>query len=157
MFREMRRIRQQMSEEECLTVLQREPRGVLAVLGDEDYPYTVPMDHVYQDGVLYFHCAKEGHKLDAIRRHDKVTYCVLDKGEKRDPEDWALWFRSVVVFGRIREIRDEEERIRRLRALGNKYNPSPDQVEEDIAQNAHRACILALEPEHITGKLVHEK
>ena len=157
MFREMRRIRQQMSEEECLTVLQREPRGVLAVLGDEDYPYTVPMDHVYQDGVLYFHCAKEGHKLDAIRRHDKVTYCVLDKGEKRDPEDWALLFRSVVVFGRIREIRDEEERIRRLRALGNKYNPSPDQVEEDIAQNAHRACILALEPEHITGKLVHEK
>lgn len=157
MFRAMRRHAQQMTDEECLAILRSEPRGVLAVLGDDDYPYTVPMDHVYQDGVLYFHCAKEGHKLDAIRRHDKVTYCVLDKGERRDPEDWALWFHSVVVFGRIREITDEEEMTRRLRALGLKYNPSPTDVEEDIRKNFHRVAILALEPEHITGKLVHEK
>lgn len=157
MFRAMRRHAQQMSEEECLTILQNEPRGVLAVLGDEDYPYTVPMDYVYEDGILYFHCAKEGHKLDAVRRHDKVTFCVMDKGEIRDPADWALWFRSVVVFGRVREVTDREEIIRRVRTLGLKYNPSPADVEEDIAKNLHRVCVLALEPEHITGKLVHEK
>ena len=66
MFRKMRRFKQQLSEEECLEILKTAKRGVLAVLGDEGYPYAVPLDFVYEDGKIYFHCAKEGHKLDAI-------------------------------------------------------------------------------------------
>ena len=80
MFREMRRIRQQATEEECLEILKSAKRGVLAVHGDDDYPYTVPMDFVYEDGCLYFHAAKSGHKLDAVRRNDKVSFCVLSDG-----------------------------------------------------------------------------
>ncbi|MBQ9616719.1 MAG: pyridoxamine 5'-phosphate oxidase family protein, partial [Oscillibacter sp.] len=68
MFREMRRHGQQLPESECAEILRREPRGVLAVLGDDGYPYTVPLDFVYEGGKLYFHCAGEGHKLDAIKR-----------------------------------------------------------------------------------------
>ena len=91
MFRPMRRYKQQISEEECLRILKEQPRGVLSVLGDDDYPYGVPMDHWYrgENGKLYFHCAKTGHKLDAVRRHDKVSYCVHDEGYRREGE-WAL-------------------------------------------------------------------
>ena len=82
MFREMRRFKQQISKEECTEVLRNEPRGVLSVLGDDGYPYGIPMDHWYSetDGKLYFHCAKEGHKLDAIAKCDKAGYCVMDQG-----------------------------------------------------------------------------
>ena len=73
----MRRIQQQLSHDECMEILIKERRGVLAVLGDDDYPYAVPMSHVYVDGKLYFHGAKSGHKHDAIKKHSKVSYCVI--------------------------------------------------------------------------------
>lgn len=82
MFRGMRRFKQQISKEECIHVLKEQPRGVLSVLGDNGYPYGLPLDHWYseKDDKLYFHCAKEGHKLDAVRECDKVSYCVMDEG-----------------------------------------------------------------------------
>ena len=103
MFRKMRRFKQQVPEENCIEILKREPRGVLAVLGDDGYPYTVPLDFYYDegDGKIYFHGAKEGHKLDAIAKCDKVSFCVMDQGFKKDG-DWALNITSVVVFGRAR-------------------------------------------------------
>lgn len=73
-FRNMRRKNRQLSESECIEILENEPRGVLAVLGDYDYPYTVPMSHVYVDGKIYFHGAQTGHKKDAVQKHDKVSY-----------------------------------------------------------------------------------
>ena len=96
MFREMRRFKQQISEEECIQILKEQPRGVLSMLGDDDYPYGIPLDHWYceENGRLYFHCAKTGHKLDAIRKHDKVSFCVYDEGFRREG-DWALNIRSV--------------------------------------------------------------
>ena len=66
-----------LSKEECEEILTREPRGVLALLGDYDYPYALPMSHVYVDGKIYFHGAMQGHKNDAVKKHDKVSYCVL--------------------------------------------------------------------------------
>ena len=107
MFRGMRRFKQQISTEECIQILKEQPRGVLSVLGDDDYPYGIPLDHWYceENGKLYFHCAKVGHKLDAVRKHDKVSYCVYDQGFRKDG-DGALNIRSVVVFGRIRVVDD---------------------------------------------------
>ena len=102
MFRKMRRFKQQISEEKCVEILTREPRGVMAFAGDDGYPYAIPLNFVYDGGKLYFHCAPEGHKLDAIRRCDKVSFCVMDKGYRKDG-DWALNINSVVVFGRIAE------------------------------------------------------
>ena len=83
MFRPMRRIRQQLSQAECDAILQKCSSGVLAVAGDDGYPYTVPMSYLYQDGRLYFHCAKSGHKLDAVRREPKVSFCVVGQDAGR--------------------------------------------------------------------------
>ncbi|MBQ6400642.1 MAG: pyridoxamine 5'-phosphate oxidase family protein, partial [Clostridia bacterium] len=102
MFRKMLREKQQLTEVECLEILRREPRGVLSVLGDGDYPYGMPMNHYFceEDGRLYFHGGKRGHKIDALRRQDKASFCVLGSGTRQEG-DWFLTFRSVIVFGRI--------------------------------------------------------
>lgn len=154
-FRSMRRYKQQISDEACIALLQSAPRGVLAVLGDGGYPYTVPMDFVYEDGVLYFHCAKVGHKLDAISSCDKASFCVMDEGFRKEG-DWALNITSVIVFGRIRIVEDAKLSTEKLRLLGRKYYPDFESVEREIQQVGSRACILAMTVEHMTGKLVNE-
>ena len=85
MFRKMLRFKQQIPEAECIKILKEEPRGVLSVLGDDDYPYGMPINHFYceEDGKLYFHTGMKGHRTDAIRRHDKVSFCVYDSGFRR--------------------------------------------------------------------------
>lgn len=157
MFRPMRRFKQQISDEECKNVLISEPRGVLSVLGDGGYPYGIPMDHWYSetDGKLYFHCAKEGHKLDAIRACDKVSYCVMDKGFRNEGE-WALNIRSVVVFGRIKIVDDEEKRKKIGINLCRKFTDDESYAEHEVKNALPRALCLELTPEHITGKLVNE-
>ncbi len=156
MFREMRRIKQQTSEEECIRVLSEAKRGILAVHGEDGYPYTIPLDFVYEDGHVYFHCAKTGHKIDAIRQNDKVSFCVLSDGIQEE-NDWWFHFVSVVIFGRICEVCEEEEKNHRLRMLGRKYFPTEDMIEPDMAKNAAHASVLDLRIEHMTGKRVREK
>lgn len=157
MFREMRRIKQQISNEECIEILKTEPRGVLSVLGDDGYPYGIPMDHWYSeaDGKLYFHGAKEGHKLDAIKACDKVSYCVMDKGFRKE-NDWALNIRSVVVFGRMKIVTDEEKRIEIGTNLCRKFTDDKSYIEHEVKNALPRAVCLELTPEHMTGKLVNE-
>lgn len=157
MFRPMRRFKQQISDEECRDVLILEPRGVLSVIGDDGYPYGIPMDHWYseEDGKLYFHCAKEGHKLDAIRACDKVSYCVMDKGFRKEGE-WALNIRSVVVFGRIKIVDDEPKRIEIGTNLCRKFTDDESYIEHEVKNALPRALCLELIPEHIAGKLVNE-
>ena len=156
MFREMRRFKQQASDEECIGILNNGKRGILAVLGDDDYPYTVPMDFVYEDGHIYFHCAMAGHKLDAIRKHDKVSFCVISEGVQEE-NDWWYHFTSVVVFGRIREVTDESEKNKKLRLIGAKYFPDAEYLEKEMANDAPRALVLDLCIEHMTGKNVKER
>ena len=103
MFRMMRRFKQELLENECIEVLENEPRGIMAVHGDNGYPYAFPMNYIYIDGKLYFHCAKEGHKIDAISADNKVSFCIIDKGFKKEG-DWALNIKSVIVFGKIKKI-----------------------------------------------------
>ena len=106
MFREMRRKKQVLPEEVCTSILNRGTSGVLALMGDEGYPYAVPMSYVYDDGKLYFHCAKEGHKLDAVRRCSKASFCVIDQ-DQIVPEEYTTYFRSVILFGTIRILEGE--------------------------------------------------
>ena len=159
MFREMRRFKQQISREECVRILEQQPRGVLSVLGDDDYPYGVPLDHWYcgENGKLYFHCAKTGHKLDAVRKHDKASYCVLDEGFRKEGE-WALNFRSVIVFGRIRLVDEGDDALRRkiATALCRKFTDDEAFLQNELVNALPRASFLELTPEHITGKLVNE-
>ena len=157
MFRPMLRIKQQLPETECIEILKQEPRGVLSLMGDEGYPYGLPIDHWYceADGKLYFHCGKKGHKLDAIAQCDKASYCVYDQGYRREGE-WALNIRSVIVFGRIRVVSDPERVIDITRQLSYKLTDDAAYIEHEIEQSAKNTLLLELTPEHMTGKLVNE-
>lgn len=156
MFRQMRRIKQQLPDEECVQILKEEPRGILSVLGDNDYPYGMPLDYVYHDNKIIFHSALEGHMYDSIKKHDKVSFCVVNKGQKVENQ-WYHVFKSVIVFGKIREVKDENERLFNLRILGNKYFPSEEYTEDEINKAMERTLVLELNIEHMTGKTVTEK
>ena len=152
----MRRIKQQLPDEECVQILNEEPRGILSVLGDNDYPYGMPLDYVYYDNKIIFHSALEGHMYDSIKKHDKVSCCVVNKGQKVENQ-WYYIFKSVIVFGKIREVKDENERLFNLRILGNKYFPSEEYTEDEINKAMERTLVLELNIEHMTGKTVTEK
>lgn len=153
MFRELRRKKQLLSREETEAVLTRGSAGVLALSGDEDYPYAVPISYVYSGGSLYFHCARSGHKLDAIERSEKASFCVIDQ-DQIVPEEYTTYFRSVIAFGRIRILEDEEERREAIEKLALKYAPdsTPEERQQEIQREWERLCILGLEIEHVTGK-----
>ena len=158
MFREMRRKKQEISHEECVRILEREKRGVLAVLGDDGYPYAIPLDFYYnaEDDRIWFHCAQTGHKLDAIRRCGKVCFTVMDQGVRKDG-DWAFYVTSVVVFGTAELVTDEAVLHEKLRALGLKYYPTAEEMEEELRRDIKRVQLVSIRVDHMTGKLVHEK
>ena len=156
-FRPMRRFRQQVSTEECIRVLTEEKRGVLSMLGDNGYPYGIPMNHWYdpEEGKLYFHGAKTGHKIDSIKKHDKVSYCVFDAGFRKEGE-WALNVTSVVVFGRISPVTDENK-IRQIgEHLLRKFTDDAEYIQKEVRDALPRAQCLELTIDHMTGKLVKE-
>ena len=157
MFRKMRRFKQQISEEECIRILREEPRGVLSILGDDGYPYGIPLDHWYSetDRKLYFHGAREGHKIDAIARCDKASYCVMDQGFRKEGE-WALNIRSVIVFGRIRPVTDEEKAREICTQICRKFTDDEAYLAKELKNAFPRVLTLELTPEHMTGKLVNE-
>ena len=157
MFREMMRIKQQLPQEECIEILKKEPRGVLSVLGDDGYPYGMPINQYYceEDGKIYFHSGKKGHKVDAIKRCDKASFCAYDQGFRREGE-WALNIRSVIVFGRIEIIEDTEKVYEISRRLSRKFTDDEAYIEHEIVKSGPRTLMFALVPEHMTGKLVNE-
>ncbi|MBR2109459.1 MAG: pyridoxamine 5'-phosphate oxidase family protein [Ruminococcus sp.] len=157
MFREMRRFKQQLSDEKCIQILKEQPRGVLSMMGDNGYPYGIPLDHWYseKDNVLYFHCAKVGHKLDAISACDKVSYCVMDEGYRKEGE-WALNINSVVVFGRISIVADEDKKREICINLSRKFTDDKEYIQKELDSAFSRVCCLGLTIEHMTGKLVNE-
>ena len=157
MFREMARKKQQLPHAACIRLLTELPRGVLSLLGEEGYPYGVPMDHWYnpEDGKLYFHSGKQGHKVDAIRGCDKASFCVMDEGW-REEGDWALNFRSVIVFGRIEVVEDQAKALDITRKLSYKYTSDAAMIEAEILESRKNLLVFALVPEHITGKRVKE-
>ncbi len=157
MFRPMRRFKQQISEEECLRILREERRGVLSMLGEDGYPYGIPMNHWYnpEDGKIYFHGARTGHKIDAIRRNGKVSYCVYDAGYRREGE-WSLNVNSVVVFVRISLVADEEKARMICRNLCLKFTDDEEYIQKELENSLPRVQCLELTIDHMTGKLVNE-
>jgi nitroimidazol reductase NimA-like FMN-containing flavoprotein (pyridoxamine 5'-phosphate oxidase superfamily) len=157
MFREMVRKKQQLPEEACLEILKTELRGVLSVLGDDGYPYGIPLNHYYceQDGKLYFHSGKAGHKIDALKKYSKASFCVYDKGFRKDGE-WALNIRSVIVFGHIEFVEDREEIYRLTGELSRKFTADVEYIKKEIERSGPGTLMFALVPEHITGKIVNE-
>lgn len=157
MFRQMRRFKQQISDDECRNVLKNEPRGVLAIMGDDGYPYAIPLSHWYseRDNKLYFHCAKEGKKLDSLKQSDRVSFCVMDEGFRNEGE-WALNIKSVVAFGKMRLVEDEDKKREICINLTRKFTDDEDFLEHELTNAFPRVCCLEIEIEHMTGKLVKE-
>ena len=155
-FRPMRRFKQALPPKECTAILETAYRGFLSVIGDGGYPYTIPINFVFTDGKLYFHCAREGHKLDAIRSCDKACFTVIDDPVK-ESDSWWYHVRSVICFGRIAILECGEEHDRRLVELGKKYFPDGYDIDTDMKRNAPRAEVLEFTIEHISGKKVREK
>lgn len=154
MFREMRRKAQQLTPEECAGILKTATSGVLGVFGDDGYPYTVPVSHVYEDGRICFHCAKEGHKIDAIRRNEKVSFCVIAQDEVI-PEKRTTAYSSVIAFGRARIVEDEEGLRRIAGWIGDKFSPDyPEDCrkETDEVIAADRMYCVEITVDHLTGK-----
>ena len=157
MFREMMRKKQQLTPEECTAILRNEPRGVLSVLGDGDYPYGMPLNHYYcdADGKIYFHGGKKGHKIDAMIRHNKASFCVYDQGFRR-PGEWALNIRSVIVFGHIEFVDDQDKLYEISRLLSRKFTDDTAYIDHEIQTSGPRTLMFALVPEYMTGKIVNE-
>ena len=151
-FREMRRKRQQLSEGESIEILQKATAGTLALLGDNGYPYAVPISYVYAEGKLYFHSALSGHKVDAIRNCDKASFCVIDKDDVQ-PAKYTTFFRSVIAFGRIHIIEDEQEKLETARLLGDRYNPNQEEaLQKELEHGFARMLMIRFDIEHMTGK-----
>ena len=153
----MRRYLQQIPEAECKEILKNEKHGVLSLLGDDGYPYGIPISHLYseEDNRIYFHCAKVGHKIDAIRNYEKVSFCVYDSGYRKDGE-WSLNINSVIVFGKIRLVTDGDLTRKICTKLVQKFTDDEVYLENELKNALPRVQCLELEIEHMTGKLVNE-
>ena len=160
MFRNMRRFKQQLSNAQAKELLKNTKRGVLCVLGDDDYPYGIPINYYYDenDHAIYFHSAKEGHKIDAIKRHSKVCF-TINNNERLDEKDgWSYYLESVVVFGKASFVEDQEVFVDCAAKFARKYFPSEEEVKKEMhSENMNRMALIKIEIAHMSGKTVHEK
>jgi len=158
MFRQIKRVKQALNKEECLEILKKEKRGVLSVLGDDDYPYGMPINHYYDEDThkLYFHGGRYGHKIDAMRRHDKASFCVYGDGFIEN-DNWYLCFKSVIVFGRIEFVEDKKTIEDMCRKLSYHFTDNAEYIESEIAKDLNGTLMFSLSIEDIQGKYVTEK
>ena len=155
-MREMRRSKQALTQTECEAVLERNTSGVLAVTGDGGYPYAVPLSYVWRDGKVYFHWARLGHTLDAVRADDRASFCVVDQ-DHIVPEEYTTYYRSVIVFGRVRILDDPAEKRRAIELLAEKYRPGCSEAAAAEIDGAwERFCMAELSAEAVSGKQAKE-
>lgn len=157
MFRDMRRGKQALSDVEIKEILKNGTSGVLALAGDNDYPYAVPLSYVYANDKLYFHCARVGHKMDAIARNPKASFCVIGQ-DKVSPAEYTTHYQSVIAFGKISVMEDDVQKLWAIRELADKYVSSEGVAhrEKAIAKEWSGLCLLEMSIEHVTGKEARE-
>lgn len=158
MFRPMRRAARAISDEAAKKLLAESCRGVLAVNGDDGYPFAIPVNYFYEEaqGKIYFHGAKAGQKVDALKKSDKVCFTVYGN-EHFEPGEWAPYVQSTVVFGRCHLIEDAALTEAKVRELAAKYYPGPEEIEAEIAKAIKGVQLYEIEIEHLTGKQIQEK
>ena len=159
MFRPMRRSKQALSAQETKALLSAEKRGILAVNGDDGYPYAIPLNYFYdrENRKIYFHGARAGHKVDALRACDKVCFTVYGNETIRE-EAWAPFMQSTVVFGRCHLMENGSEKaMEMLKRFAMKYYPNEQLADEEIAQAGRAVQMFEIEIEHLSGKEVQEK
>lgn len=156
MFRDMRRKKQEMQQWEIDEIFAGNSSGVLAVLGDDDYPYAVPLTYVRAGDKIYFHSANAGHKIDAIESYDKVSFCVIDTDDVT-PDEFTTHYRSVIAFGKARIVNDENGKREAIRLLSDRYCADfENESVQEIDKNIKNFCIIEMTIEHVTGKMATE-
>lgn len=158
MFRPMRRRNKEISADDLKKLLVESRRGVLAVNGDNGYPYAIPVNYCYDETEqkIYFHGARVGHKAESLKSCSKVCFTVYGNEALKD-EPWAPYLQSAVIFGRCTPIQDEKQKYEKFRQLAAKYYPDEDTIEEEIAVSGKAACMYEIAIEHITGKQIQER
>ena len=158
MFRPIRRKKKEMDIDAAKELLQCSRRGVLAVNGDDGYPYAVPVNYFYDSdaGKIYFHGARVGHKVDALKASDKVCFTVYGNETVKE-EAWAPFVQSTIVFGRCHLVEAGEKAMAMLKQFAMKYYPNEQMVDEEIAIAGKAVQIFEIEIEHLSGKEVQEK
>lgn len=152
MFRTMRRKNQQLPDDACQKVLCDNTYGVLAMLGDDGYPYSVPLNYIVEGGHIYLHCSVEGHKTDALKNTDKASFCVVDKHDI-DPAHLTTRYRSVIAFGRISLVADEEKRKHIITRFCDRLAPGQDEMfAHEMKHFFPIMHIMDFAIEHMTGK-----
>lgn len=158
MFRPSRRKNREISVDETRKIIKEARRGILAVNGDEGYPYAIPVNYYYDDEEqkIFFHGSRVGHKIDALKKNDKVCFTVLGPEMVKD-ELWAPYVKSAVVFGRCHLVEEETIAEIRLRQFAMKYYPSEELINEEIARSGKAVQMYVIEIEHMSGKEIQER
>ena len=159
MFREMRRIKCKLKDETAEKILREGLYGTLALTDNEGYAYAVPMNYSYANGKIYFHSAKSGHKIDAMRNNPKVSFCVVSQHEVIS-EEFTSYYASVIAFGKIKVVEDNDDpdKILGLKLLAKKFSPneSIERTDKEIYGKLNALVVPVLEIEHLTGKAARE-
>lgn len=151
MFKEMRRKDRELEKEEIMELLKRNEYGILSTIGENGYPYGVPVNYVYIDNAIYLHCAVEGQKLDNLKNDNKVSFCVVGDTCVL-PEQFSTKYESVIIFGRASEIYDDEKNMAMLEIL-NKYSKEHLEKGKQYIKNADaQVKAIKINIEHISGK-----
>lgn len=158
MFRAVRKKKNEISQDEAKNLLRSSRRGVLAVNGDEGYPYAIPINYLYdeENNKIIFHGAKAGHKVDSIKKNDKICFTVFGN-ETFTEENWAPYLQSVVVFGRCHLVENRDDTVSLVKKFARKYYPNEDMVNEEIANSGKGVQMFEIKIEHLSGKKVQER
>ena len=159
MFKPIRKKINEIDRNATEDLLQSNRRGILAMNGDNGYPYAIPINYFYDNETqkIYFHGAKAGHKVDALKASDKVCFTVYGDEHIDESEPWAPYVQSAVVFGRCRLLEAGPESIALLKEFAMKYYPSEQLVDENIAHFGRAVQMFEITIEHMSGKQVQEK
>ena len=157
MFRPIRKKKKAISLDAAKELLRSSRRGVLAVNGDDGYPYAIPINYWYDEGnhKIIFHGAKVGHKVDSLKRSDKICFTVFGN-EKIKDEAWAPYLQSVVVFGRCRLIEKQDDIMKLVKKFAIKYYPNEEMVNAEVELSAMGVQMFEIEIEHLSGKEIQE-
>ena len=158
MFREIRRKNNVISISDAKQLLKNERRGVLALNGDDDYPYAIPINFLFceNENKIFFHGSRVGYKVDCLNRNDKVCFTVYGNITIKE-ETWAPFVQSVVVFGKCKLIKNNDLAIKILEEFARKYYQDEELIYKEIYTSNKAVQIFELEIEHISGKQVQEK
>lgn len=158
MFRTIRKKKNEISIEAAKALLHSSRRGVLAVHGDDGYPYAIPINYFYDEehNSIIFHGAKAGHKVDSLKKNDKVCFTVVGHEILRE-ESWAPYMQSVVIFGKCHLVENKDDTIRMIKKFALKYYPNEDMVNQEIEVSGRAVQMFEIKIEHLSGKEVQEK